>query len=69
MNLIDPKLDLPAEIRGSFAPISTKLTRLQVSELLPKVACIADRLVPRKKLLNSDTAKFYPHNSRSKEKC
>ncbi|MBT3569552.1 MAG: DUF1501 domain-containing protein [Opitutae bacterium] len=51
--LIAPKPDVPAEIRGSFAPIPIKLAGLQVSELLPKVAGIADRLVPHKGVLNS----------------
>ena len=45
MDLIDPKPDAPAEIRGPFAPIPTKLDGLQVTELLQKVAGIADRLV------------------------
>ena len=43
MDLIDPKPDAPAEIRGPFAPIPTKVDGLQLTELLPKVASIADR--------------------------
>lgn len=43
MDLIDPKPDAPAEIRGPFAPIPTKVDGLQLTELLPKVASVADR--------------------------
>ena len=53
MDLIDPKPDAPAEIRGPFAPISTKLDGLQLTELLPKVASIADRFVFLRSLVGS----------------
>src|SRR5262245_48772562 len=36
MDTIDLKPDAPAEIRGEFRPIATKVTGLQLSELLPK---------------------------------
>src|SRR4051794_8911707 len=38
MDMIDPKPDAPAEIRGEFGPIATKVPGLQISELLPKIA-------------------------------
>jgi hypothetical protein len=40
---IDPKPDAPEEIRGPFRPISTKVPGFQISELMPKLATIADR--------------------------
>jgi hypothetical protein len=40
----DPKPDAPAEVRGDFAPIATNLPGLQVCELLPRTAQLADKL-------------------------
>ncbi len=54
MDLIDPKPDAPAEIRGPFAPIATKLDGLQVTELMPKVAGIADRFAFLRSLVGAD---------------
>ena len=45
MDLIDPKPDAPSEYRGTFAPIRTKIPGLHVTELMPKVASIADKFV------------------------
>jgi len=45
MDTIDPKPGAPAEIRGEFAPISTQLAGVHISEMLPKLASIASRLV------------------------
>ena len=53
MDLIDPKPDAPAEIRGPFTSIPTKLDGLQLTELLPKVAGIADRFVFLRSLVGS----------------
>ena len=39
----DPKPDAPSEYRGPYRPISTRVPGLQVSELLPLHARIADR--------------------------
>ncbi|MBL4883416.1 MAG: DUF1501 domain-containing protein, partial [Planctomycetaceae bacterium] len=39
----DPKPDAPYEVRGSFAPISTKIPGTQFCELLPKLSSIADK--------------------------
>lgn len=41
---IDPKPEAPEEIRGEFQPISTNLPGFMVSELMPRVATIADRI-------------------------
>ncbi|MFN4261896.1 MAG: DUF1501 domain-containing protein [Gemmataceae bacterium] len=39
----DPKPDAPAEFRGSFKTISTKVPGIQVSDLLPRMAQVADK--------------------------
>src|SRR5438876_1197833 len=40
----DPKPDAPAEIRGEFRPIQTNVPGIQICELLPRIATVADRL-------------------------
>lgn len=39
----DPKPDGPAEIRGPYRPIATSVPGVQVGELMPRLARIADR--------------------------
>jgi hypothetical protein len=39
----DPKPGAPAEIRGPYQPIATKVPGLRVGELLPRLARLADR--------------------------
>src|SRR5436190_22083192 len=41
----DLKPDAPAEIRGEFKPIATKVPGIQVGETFPKIARIADKCV------------------------
>src|SRR6266699_2496328 len=43
LDLFDPKPDAPAEIRGPFKPIATKSKDIQLTELLPLHAKIADK--------------------------
>lgn len=43
MDTIDPKPGAPEEVRGEFAAIPTTLPGFWVSELMPKLASIADR--------------------------
>jgi hypothetical protein len=43
LDTFDLKPDAPAEIRGPFAPIATKIPGTQICELLPKLAAIADK--------------------------
>jgi uncharacterized protein (DUF1501 family) len=43
IDMFDPKPDAPAEIRGEFKPISTKIPELHVSEHLPRLAARADK--------------------------
>ena len=40
----DLKPDAPADIRGEFKPIATRLPGVQVSELLPRLAGAIDKL-------------------------
>jgi hypothetical protein len=43
LDTVDPKPNAPAEVRGEFAPIDTKLPGVQFCEHLPKLANHADR--------------------------
>ena len=53
MDMIDPKPDAPAEIRGEFKSIPTKLPGYHVTELMPKTAQIADELIFLRSLVGS----------------
>ena len=53
---IDPKPEAPEEIRGEFRPISTKIPGFGVSELMPRVASIADRIAFVRSLVGSTGA-------------
>ena len=54
MDLIDPKPEAPSEVRSPFAPISTSLPGIHLTELMPKCAKIAHRLVFIRSLVGSD---------------
>ena len=43
LDTFDPKPDVPAEYRGPFRPIQTKVPGLHLSELFPKLAAVADK--------------------------
>lgn len=43
LDTVDPKPNAPAEVRGEFAPIGTKIAGVQFCEHLPKLANHADR--------------------------
>ena len=45
-DMYDLKMDAPAEIRGEFKPINTKVPGIQICEHLPKLASIMDKLIP-----------------------
>lgn len=53
MDMIDPKPDAPVEIRGEFSSIPTKLPGYHVTELMPKTAQIADKLIFLRSLVGS----------------
>jgi len=42
-DMYDLKLDAPSEIRGEFRPIDTNVAGIQICELLPRLAKIADK--------------------------
>jgi len=50
----DPKPDAPAEIRGDFKPISTKVPGIQFSECVPKLAGVADKLTIVRSICHKD---------------
>ena len=43
LDTFDLKPDAPAEVRGEFRPINTNVPGLEICELLPKLAAIADK--------------------------
>ncbi len=43
LDTFDPKPDAPSEIRGPFSPIATASSEIQISEILPGHARIADK--------------------------
>ena len=49
----DPKPNAPAEYRGPFSPISTNVSGLQICELLPRHAAIADRFTILRSLVHT----------------
>ncbi len=54
MDLIDPKPFAPSELRSPFGPISTSVPGVQLTELMPQCANIADKLVFLRSLVGSD---------------
>jgi hypothetical protein len=73
----DMKPDAPSDIRGEFKPIATKVPGLQICELLPRLAQLADKftLVKKLKMIGQDhylpseimTGYLYNHLSRTGE--
>jgi hypothetical protein len=53
LDMIDLKPDAPAEVRGEFKPIATKVPGLRIGELMPKVAGIADKFTFIRSLVGS----------------
>ena len=52
----DMKPEAPAEIRGPFAPIATKVPGIQVSEAFPKLASIMDKVSLVRSIYHQATA-------------
>src|SRR5687768_12114568 len=50
----DPKPDAPAEVRGPFASIPTRLPGVRVTELFPQVARMMDRLTLLRSVHHND---------------
>ncbi len=53
LDMIDLKPEAPVEIRGEFRAIETNVAGLQVCELLPKLAAVADKFVFVRSLVGS----------------
>ena len=52
----DPKPNAPPEIRGEFKPIATNVTGLQIGELMPRTAKVADKIAVLRALQSNDNA-------------
>src|SRR5262249_10115989 len=53
LDMIDLKPDAPVEVRGEFKPIATRVAGIQVCELMPRVAGIADKFAFVRSLVGS----------------
>ena len=53
MDMIDPKPEAPAEVRGEFAPLRTKIPGVHLTELMPQVAAMADKFAFIRSLVGS----------------
>ena len=54
LDMFDLKPDAPAEIRGEFRPISTNVPGMQICELFPKLAKMADKFAIIRSLHDSE---------------
>jgi hypothetical protein len=72
----DPKPETPPEIRGQFKPIATNVPGLQVSELMPHTAAVADKVCVLRAVSSDDNAHSssgyamltgYPHQPKNFE--
>ncbi|AMV38968.1 DUF1501 domain-containing protein [Planctomyces sp. SH-PL62] len=61
LDTFDPKPDAPADVRGEFKPIATPIPGVQVSEVLPNLAKILDRVT----LIRSMTSPEADHDRAS----
>jgi hypothetical protein len=52
----DPKPEAPADVRGEFQPIATSVPDLQVCELMPHTAKLADRVAVIRSMSTDDNA-------------
>jgi hypothetical protein len=52
----DPKPDAPAEVRGAFKPIATNVPGIQICELMPHTARLADRICVLRAVSSNDNA-------------
>lgn len=53
-DLWDPKPDAPAEIRGDFTQIDTAVAGMQITNLLPMVSTVTDKLAILRSLTHTD---------------
>jgi hypothetical protein len=53
-DMVDLKPDAPNEIRGEFRPIATNVPGIEISELMPRLAKMSDKLAVVRSLIGSD---------------
>lgn len=53
MDMIDPKPEAPAEMRGEFSPLRSKVPGVHLTELMPQVAGMADQFAFIRSLVGS----------------
>ena len=53
LDMFDLKPDAPPEIRGELRPIRTTVPGMEISELFPRMAQIADKLIPVRSLVGA----------------
>ncbi|MBI3837497.1 MAG: DUF1501 domain-containing protein, partial [Planctomycetia bacterium] len=53
-DLWDPKPEAPEEIRGDFRPIATRVPGMRVTNLLPKIAGVTDKLAILRGMTHAD---------------
>jgi uncharacterized protein (DUF1501 family) len=56
LDTFDPKPEAPAEVRGPFKPIASRVPGTQFSEILPRTAKLADRFSVIRSLYHTATA-------------
>ncbi len=52
----DPKPSAPAEVRGPFKPIATRVPGMQITEIFPRMAALADRFSLVRSVYHTATA-------------
>jgi hypothetical protein len=57
-DMYDIKVDAPNEIRGPFAPIPTNMPGIEISEKLPRMAKIMDKLAPIRSMVGARGAHY-----------
>ncbi len=57
----DMKPDAPAEIRGEFQPIATRVPGIQICEYMPRQAAIMDKLAIVRGIRSNDLGDHTPH--------
>src|SRR5256885_4543807 len=53
-DIFDLKMDAPAEIRGEFKPIPTRVPGIQICEYLPRLAAMMDKWIVIRSLVGSE---------------
>lgn len=54
----DIKVDAPAEVRGEFQPIATKVPGIEIGELFPRIASMMDKFVPIRSIVGASGAHY-----------